>query len=95
MLEELIYDWNQAGGFSLFPKRGVLFDDKTLRDGLQNPSVHDRTIEKKVEILHLREALGNDSVCAAPGQHVCRLTAAGNSGRLSRFTRQARCDIRG
>jgi len=40
----------------------VMLDDETLRDGLQNPSVHDPTIEEKIEILHLMEALGIDSV---------------------------------
>jgi 2-isopropylmalate synthase len=39
-----------------------MLDDETLRDGLQNPSVHDPTIEEKLEILHLMEALGIDSV---------------------------------
>jgi 2-isopropylmalate synthase len=39
-----------------------MLDDETLRDGLQNPSVHDPTIEAKIEILHLMEALGIDSV---------------------------------
>jgi len=39
-----------------------MLDDETLRDGLQNPSVHDPTIEEKIEILHLMEALGIDSV---------------------------------
>ncbi len=39
-----------------------MLDDETLRDGLQNPSVHDPTIEEKIEILHLMEALGIDMV---------------------------------
>jgi len=44
------------------PGTEVLVNDETLRDGLQNPSVHDPTIEEKIEILHLMEALGVDSV---------------------------------
>src|SRR5579872_3898512 len=58
----LIYDWNTAGDFR-FPSGGkVTLDDETLRDGLQNPSVHDPSIEEKIEILHLMEALGIDSL---------------------------------
>jgi 2-isopropylmalate synthase len=37
-------------------------NDETLRDGLQNPSIQDPTIEEKIEILHLMESLGIDSV---------------------------------
>jgi 2-isopropylmalate synthase len=32
--------------------------DETLRDGLQNPSVEDPTVEEKLKILHLMEDLG-------------------------------------
>jgi 2-isopropylmalate synthase len=60
--EELIYDWNVAGGAPIPAGRKVMLDDETLRDGLQNPSVHDPTIDEKIEILHLMEALGIDSV---------------------------------
>src|SRR5882672_10222005 len=60
--DRLIYDWNTAGDF-VFPAAGkVTLDDETLRDGLQNPSVHDPSIEEKIKILHLMEALGLDSV---------------------------------
>ncbi|MGA2421223.1 MAG: 2-isopropylmalate synthase, partial [Candidatus Acidiferrum sp.] len=40
----------------------VLLNDETLRDGLQNPSVTDPTIEEKIKILHLMESLGIDAV---------------------------------
>ena len=54
----LIFDWNTAGDFR-FPAAGpVTIDDETLRDGLQNPSVRNPSIEEKIEILHLMEALG-------------------------------------
>src|SRR3984893_9025755 len=54
----LIYDWNMTGEF-VFPAVGnVTLDDETLRDGLQNPSVHNPSIEEKIEILHLMESLG-------------------------------------
>ena len=61
-VHELIYDWNTVRGPEIPPGRRVLLDDETLRDGLQNPSVHDPSIEEKIEILHLMEALGIDAV---------------------------------
>ncbi len=62
MNDELIYDWNAAGNFDLLSGRKVTLDDETLRDGLQNPSVQDPTIDEKIEILHLMEALGIEMV---------------------------------
>jgi len=60
--DELIYDWNLAAAVPIPPGTEVLLNDETLRDGLQNPSIHDPTIEEKIQILHLMEALGIDSV---------------------------------
>jgi len=57
-----IYDWNLVGGTAIARGTHVLLNDETLRDGLQNPSVHDPTLGEKIEILHLMEALGIDSV---------------------------------
>ncbi|PYS47927.1 MAG: 2-isopropylmalate synthase [Acidobacteria bacterium] len=37
------------------------FDDETLRDGLQSPSVCEPTVEKKIELLHLMDALDIDT----------------------------------
>ena len=62
MNEELIYDWNLAAAPAIAPGARVLLNDETLRDGLQNPSVVDPNIEEKIEILHLMESLGIDSV---------------------------------
>jgi 2-isopropylmalate synthase len=59
---ELIYDWNTAHPRSLRPAGHVLLNDETLRDGLQSPSVKDPSIEEKIEILHLMEALGINSL---------------------------------
>jgi 2-isopropylmalate synthase len=59
---EWIYDWNLAGKIPIPEGTQVSVNDETLRDGLQNPSIHDPTIEEKIEILHLMEALGIDSV---------------------------------
>ncbi|MGO8983807.1 MAG: LeuA family protein [Terriglobales bacterium] len=55
---ELIYDWNALYPQSLHPPGPVHLTDETLRDGLQSPSVRDPSIEQKIEILHLMEALG-------------------------------------
>jgi len=59
---ELIYDWNLAGAVPIPPGTQILVNDETLRDGLQNPSIHDPSIEDKIEILHFMEALGIDAV---------------------------------
>src|SRR5204862_816523 len=59
---ELIYDWNVALPAKLVPAGPVQLNDETLRDGLQSPSVRDPSIQEKVEILHLMEALGIDSL---------------------------------
>jgi 2-isopropylmalate synthase len=59
---EWIHDWNLASAPAIPPGTRVLLNDETLRDGLQNPSVYDPTIEEKIEILHLMESLGIDSL---------------------------------
>ena len=60
----------------MFPARGkVEIDDETLRDGLQSPSVKSPPVEKKLQILHLMESLGIDSVdigLPGAGPHVAR-----------------------
>lgn len=61
-VSELIYDWNQLYPQSLRPAGPVLLNDETLRDGLQSPSVRDPSIEQKIEILHLMEAIGINSL---------------------------------
>ena len=56
---ELIYDWNRASeATDRAPRKSIELDDETLRDGLQSPSVISPPIEKKIEILHLMEAVG-------------------------------------
>src|SRR5262252_1863687 len=61
-ISELIYDWNVIHPKSLRPAGPVLLNDETLRDGLQSPSVRDPSIQDKIEILHLMEALGINSL---------------------------------
>src|SRR5204863_3834798 len=55
---DLIYDWNSVLSGNFLAKGPVLLNDETLRDGLQSPSVRDPSIEQKIGILHLMEALG-------------------------------------
>jgi len=57
--EELVHDWNAAGGgFDWSSVACIELDDETLRDGLQNPSVTDPPIEDKIRLLHLMDRLG-------------------------------------
>jgi 2-isopropylmalate synthase len=56
--DELIHDWNAPDGTA---SGEILFDDETLRDGLQSPSVKDPSLEEKVRLLHLMDALGIDT----------------------------------
>jgi len=56
----LIYDWNEVDRRGRLIPKGVTFFDETLRDGLQNPSVRDPSIEAKLQILHLMDDLGID-----------------------------------
>jgi 2-isopropylmalate synthase len=59
---DLIYDWNKNHPPGLKPPGPVLLNDETLRDGLQSPSVRDPSIAEKIEILHLMDALGIQSL---------------------------------
>src|SRR5437899_6807103 len=59
---DLIYDWNKNFPPGLKPPGPVLLNDESLRDGLQSPSVRDPSIPEKIEILHLMEALGINSL---------------------------------
>jgi len=56
---DLIHDWNDDS----FPDsaRAVEFDDETLRDGLQSPSVTTPSIEDRKRMLHLIHELGIQS----------------------------------
>jgi isopropylmalate/homocitrate/citramalate synthase len=60
--EDLIYDWNtsQEQAARAGSKR-IEFDDETLRDGLQSPSVTDPSLDEKVRILHFMNDVGVDT----------------------------------
>ena len=57
---ELIYDWNTHAG-AWQPGKPIEFDDETLRDGLQSPSVVDPPIADKIRMLHFMHQLGVQS----------------------------------
>ena len=56
--QALINDWNQAGSTFDWSSVTLQLDDETLRDGLQNPSVVDPSIEDKIRLIHLMDRLG-------------------------------------
>ncbi|MGH9491945.1 MAG: LeuA family protein [Terriglobales bacterium] len=58
----LIYDWNNLPETRFRPAGRVLLNDESLRDGLQSPSVRDPSLDEKIEILHLMESLGINSL---------------------------------
>jgi 2-isopropylmalate synthase len=60
-VDELVYDWNNVDPNLVPPNRPISFDDETLRDGLQSPSVCEPSVEKKIELLHLMDSLGIDT----------------------------------
>lgn len=60
-LEELIYDWNVQGEQARRPPKKIEFDDETLRDGLQSPSVTSPEMDEKIRILHFMNEVGIDS----------------------------------
>jgi 2-isopropylmalate synthase len=71
-MHALIHDWNRTGDR---PRRSVMLNDETLRDGLQSPSVRCPRIEQKLEILHLIDRLGIDTAdlgLPGAGAHVVR-----------------------
>jgi len=71
-MHPLIYDWNATSDAQ---PPVVMLDDETLRDGLQSPSVRTPTIDEKLRILHLIDALGIDTAnigLPGAGPHVVR-----------------------
>src|SRR4051795_12440206 len=61
-LHDLIYDWNAGSERAARPSaKKIQFDDETLRDGLQSPSVTDPSIDEKIRILHFQDEIGVDT----------------------------------
>src|SRR5262245_54416281 len=89
---QLIYDWNDAGERWEAPAHRIMFDDETLRDGLQSPSVRTPGIEDKLRLLHLMDRLGIDTAdigLPGAGPHVVR-----DVTRLAEEIASARLKIR-
>ena len=88
--EGLIHDWNSTEPVDR-PPHPIEFDDETLRDGLQCPSVTAPTIGEKIELLHLMSSLGlrfpNIGLPGA-GPHVVATVT-----RLAEEIRDARLDL--
>jgi 2-isopropylmalate synthase len=95
---DLIHDWNEAGERWEKPAFKVQFDDETLRDGLQSPSVRTPTIEQKLEILHLMDRLGIDTAdigLPGAGPHVVKdVTRLAQEIVSSKLAVQANCAAR-
>jgi 2-isopropylmalate synthase len=60
--QDVIFDWNVSGPALSPPMRRIEVHDETLRDGIQNPSVHDPDIEIKKEVVRLLDSVSVDSV---------------------------------
>lgn len=89
---ELIYDWNEVETAHPAPGRHIGFDDETLRDGLQSPSVCEPSVERKIELLHLMDDLRIDTAdIGLPGAGG---THAAGVERLAREIVEQRMQIR-
>ncbi|GJM21921.1 MAG: hypothetical protein DHS20C15_18360 [Planctomycetota bacterium] len=70
--DDLIYDWNVTEDYPKPPHK-IEFDDETLRDGLQCPSVNAPPLADRVRLLELMSQLGLGYVnvgLPGAGQHV-------------------------
>jgi 2-isopropylmalate synthase len=54
---DFVFDWNELNRKGRLVPQAFALVDETLRDGLQNPSVEDPSIDDKLRILHLMEDL--------------------------------------
>lgn len=59
---EIIYDWNLVDTQFTAQDRQLLLHDETLRDGLQSAYVVHPSVEEKIELVRLMDALSIDSV---------------------------------
>ena len=95
---DLIYDWNKNFPPGLKPPGPILLNDESLRDGLQSPSVRDPSIPEKIEILHLMESLGINSLdLGLPGagqRAVDAVTALAQEIASHKMKIRANCAVR-
>ena len=54
---DFIFDWNELNRKGRLVPQPFAMVDETLRDGLQNPSIEDPSIDDKLRILHLMDDL--------------------------------------
>jgi 2-isopropylmalate synthase len=54
---DFIFDWNELNRKGRLVPQPFALVDETLRDGLQNPSIEDPSIDDKLRILHLMDDL--------------------------------------
>jgi 2-isopropylmalate synthase len=90
-MHPLIYDWNHVDA-EASADEPVTLNDETLRDGLQSPSVRMPSIDEKIRILHLIDALGIESAdigLPGAGRHV-----AADVERLAREILEGRLRVR-
>jgi len=85
---ELIYDWNKFDPTLRKPDRHIGFDDETLRDGIQSPSVVEPSIDDKLRLVDLANDLGIDTMDIG-------LPGAGRRKSEYRFTTVVTVSIRG
>ena len=55
---DLIYRWDLHGQQQQGIDHKILFDDETLRDGLQSPSANDPDLDVKIRLVQLMDDLG-------------------------------------
>src|SRR5580700_3448092 len=95
---DLIYDWNKNFPPGLKPPGPILLNDESLRDGLQSPSVRDPSTAEQIEILHLMEALGINSLdLGLPGagpRAIAAVTALAREIAAHKMKIQANCAAR-
>jgi len=100
-----MYDWSNPDHADVPRPAAAMLDDETLRDGLQNPTVTDPSLDEKIEILHLMNDLGIETAdVGLPGagprqrdavERLCReIDASGLSIRANCAARTLEIDIR-
>jgi isopropylmalate/homocitrate/citramalate synthase len=57
----LVYDWNSIEPLPAPPPGAISFDDETLRDGLQSPSVRHPSLEERIGFLEFAASVGISS----------------------------------
>lgn len=82
----LVFDWNRQRSGGAVARRALEFDDETLRDGLQSPSVRVPPVNEQVELVHwmVRAGIGSVDVgmpgsgarAAADAEVLCRAIVA-------------------